>query len=161
MPENRASASSAWAQALATSWNSGGQIGQRARVVGLALQIDHGAAGGGGERVGEGLGAQAEQVHVVEKRGARRGEAHAAQFGHDAGRARKRLRAQPPAHARSLVHHGLQAQLHQLVGCHQTRHARAHDGHFLAHRGMRAGCPGRRGGPTSRRRRRGSRDQKR
>jgi len=59
------------------------QIGKFLCVVGLAFQVDHGAARGRGQRVGEGFGFQAQFVHIVIERRGRHREAHAAQFGDD------------------------------------------------------------------------------
>jgi hypothetical protein len=101
-------------------------------VVGLAFQVDHRAAGGRRQRVGEGFGFKAELVDVVVERGGRHREAHAAQFGDDAVGAVEGLRAQAPAQLRRFVDHRLEAQLHQFVGRHQPGDAGADNRHFGA-----------------------------
>jgi hypothetical protein len=108
------------------------QIGQRARAVRAALEVDHRAAGRGRQRVGEGPGLQPELVHVVEEGRARARKAHAAQFGHHPVTAFKGLRAQAPAQARGLIDDRPEAQPHELVCRGHARHARAHDGHLGA-----------------------------
>ncbi len=105
----------------------GRQVGQGARAVRAAFQVDDRAAGGGCERIGERLCGQAQLVHVVEEGRARARKAHAAELGHHAMAAVEGLRAQPPAQARGLVDHGPEAQFHELVGGRQAGHARAHD----------------------------------
>ncbi|MCY1436582.1 hypothetical protein D9M71_527110 [compost metagenome] len=95
-----------------------------------AFQVHHGAAGGGGQRVGEGLGLQAELVDVVIERGGGHREAHAAQLGDDPLGALEGFGAQATAHFRRLVDHWLEAQLHQLVGGDQAGDAGADDGDF-------------------------------
>ena len=108
------------------------QVGGFFGVVGLAFQVDHRAARSRGQRVGEGLGLKAKLVDVVVERGGRHREAHAAQFGDDAVGAVERLRAQPATQLGGLVHHGLEAQLHQLVGRHQPGDATTDDRHLFA-----------------------------
>ncbi|MNQ98646.1 hypothetical protein D3C85_1143500 [compost metagenome] len=107
-----------------------GQVGQLLGVVGLALDIDHRAARGRGQRVGEGPGLQAEHVHVVVEGGGGGREAHAAELGGDAVGAFEGLRAQASAHLRGFVHHGFQAQLHQFKGRHQAGDTGADDRHL-------------------------------
>jgi len=68
----------------------------------------------------------------VVERGGRHRETHAAQLGDDPFGAFKRLGAQTAAHLRGLVHHGLEAQLHQFVGGHQAGDPGADDRHFGA-----------------------------
>ncbi|MNF49092.1 hypothetical protein D3C84_303560 [compost metagenome] len=107
-----------------------GQVGQFLRVVGLAFQIDDGAARGGRQRVRERLGLQAQLVDVVVEGRGRHREAHAAQFGDDTFGTVEGLRAQAPTHFRGFVHHRLEAQLHQLVGRHQAGNASPDNRHF-------------------------------
>ena len=110
----------------------GRQVGEGARVVRLTFQVHHRAAGGGREGVGERLRFQSQQIHIVEEGGGRRREAHAAELGHHALPTFEGLRAQPSAHARGLVDHRLEAQLHQLVGRGHAGHAGTDDGHLGA-----------------------------
>ncbi|MNM54439.1 hypothetical protein D3C81_655630 [compost metagenome] len=107
------------------------QVGRLLGVVGLAFQVDHRAAGSRGQRVGEGLGLQAQLVHIVVEGRGRYREAHTAELGDDPVSTVERLRAQPSAQLRRFVDHGLEAQLHQLVGGHQPGNASADDRHFL------------------------------
>ncbi|MNZ58252.1 hypothetical protein D3C78_762550 [compost metagenome] len=108
-----------------------GQVGGFFGVVGLAFQVDHRAARGRGQRVGERFGLQAQLVHVVVESSGRHREAHATQFGDDPVGAVEGLRAQPATQLGCFVHHRLEAQLHQLVGRHQAGDTGAHDCHFL------------------------------
>ena len=102
------------------------------RVVSLAFQIDHSAAGRRRQRVGKGLGFQSQLVHVMVERRGRHREPHAAQLGDDAFGAFKGLRAQAATHLRGFIHHGLEPEFHQLVGRHQARDPGADDRHFGA-----------------------------
>ena len=98
----------------------------------LAFEVDDRTARRRGQRVGEGLGLQPQLVHIVVERRGRHRKAHAAQFGNHPFTAFKGLRAQAPAHFRGFIHHGLEAQLHQLVGRHHPGHAGADNRHFSA-----------------------------
>ncbi|MCY1429777.1 hypothetical protein D9M71_457070 [compost metagenome] len=113
------------------------QVVELLGVVADAFQVHHGAARGGGQRVGEGLGFQAQLVDVVIEGRARYREAHAAQLGDDALGAFEGLGAQTAAHLRGFVDHRLEAQLHQLVGGYQAGDAGADDGHFGTVGGLR------------------------
>jgi len=108
-----------------------GQVAGLFGVVGLAFEVDHRAARGGGQRVGEGLGFQAQLVDVMVEGGGGHRESHAAEFGDDAVGAVEGLRTQASAEFRGLVHHRLEAQLHQFVGRDQPSDAGANDGNFL------------------------------
>ncbi|MCY1396098.1 hypothetical protein D9M71_110580 [compost metagenome] len=108
------------------------QVGHLLGVVGLAFDIDDRAARGRRQRVGEGAGLEAEHVHVVVEGGGGGREAHAAQLGDDAVGAFEGLRAQTPAHLGGFVHHGFEAQLHQLVGRYQAGDTGPDYGHLGA-----------------------------
>lgn len=103
----------------------------------LAFEVDHRAAGGRRQRVGEGFGFQAQLVYIVVERGGRHRKTHATQLGDDAFGPFKRLGAQATTHFRGFIHHGLEAQLHQLVGSHQTGDPGTDNRHFGAMVGRR------------------------
>ncbi|MNH15780.1 hypothetical protein D3C79_754020 [compost metagenome] len=63
--------------------------------------------------------------------GGRHREAHATQLGNDPVSAIEGLRAQPAAQLGSLVHHRLEAQLHQLVGRYQAGDTGTDNGHLF------------------------------
>ncbi|MNZ46342.1 hypothetical protein D3C78_640210 [compost metagenome] len=107
-----------------------GQIADFFGVVGLAFQVDHRAAGCRCQRVGEGLGFQAQLVHIVVEGGGGHRKAHAAELGDDPVGAVEGLRAQSATHFRGLIHHRLEPQLHQLVGRHQACDAGTDDSDF-------------------------------
>ena len=125
------------------------QVGEFLRVVGLAFEVDHRAAGGRRQRVGERFGFQAQLVDVVVERGGRHRETHATQLGDDAFGAFERLGAQAPAHFRGFVDHRLEAQLHQLVGGHQAGDTRHRQSPLRRHGWPRECCPDRPGARSS------------
>jgi hypothetical protein len=126
-----------------------GQVVEGPRVVRLALEVDHRAGGGDVERVGEARRPQAEVAHVGEQGRRRRREAHRAHLRHHAGVALERRRTQPAADLVGLVHDGLEAQLHQLVGGDDARQAAADDGDLGAVLGLgHLAEPGRVGQPV-------------
>ena len=86
----------------------------------------------GGQRVGEVLGLQPQQVHVVVEGLAGDREAHAAQVRHTSGRGREAGGAQPAADLVGLVEHRAQPELHQFVRGDQPGQPGAHDSDLSA-----------------------------
>lgn len=123
------------------------QVVDGPRVVGLAFEVDDRRGGGRGERVGERLRLQADQVDVVLERGGGRREAHRPHLGGEFRVAAVESDgAQPATDLVRLVDDGPEPHLHQLVRGDDAGEPAADDGDLGAVLGRRylpdleAGC---------------------